>query len=128
MELSKEIKMGQAELDQTGKPLPANGPGGTVARVVDNASSRAHSAIDKVSATAVPAVNRMASGAHQAVDKATQFASGAADSLGAKADQLQDAKTRLTEECRGYVRENPLASVGIALATGFLLSRLLSRR
>lgn len=120
--------MSQAELDQTGKPLPTNGPGGTVARAVDNAGSKAHGAIDKMSATAVPAVSRMASGAHQAVDKATQFASGAADSLEAKAGQLQDAQTRLTEECRGYVRENPLAAVGIALAAGFFLSRLLGRR
>jgi ElaB/YqjD/DUF883 family membrane-anchored ribosome-binding protein len=30
------------------------------------------------------------------------------------------------EQCRGYVRDNPIASLGIAIAAGFLLSRLLS--
>ena len=120
--------MTPTEMDQTGKLLPANGSSSTVARAVDVASTRAHGAIDKMSATAVPAVNRMTSGAHQAVDKIAQAAGGAADSMVAKADQLQDAQTRITEECRGYVRENPLASVGIALAAGYLLSLLLRSR
>ncbi len=120
--------MTPTEMDQTEMLLPANGSSGAAARAVDDASTRAHGAIDKMSASAVPAVNRMASGAHQAVDRATQLASGAADSIVAKADQLQAAQTRITEECRGYVRENPLASVGIALAAGYLLSLLLRSR
>lgn len=127
-ELIKEKQMTPTEMDKTGMPLAATKSSGAAARAVDGASTRAHGAIDQMSASAVPAVNRMASGAHQAVDKATQFASGAADSIVAKVDQLQDAQTRITEECRGYVRENPLASVGIALAAGYLLSLLLRSR
>jgi ElaB/YqjD/DUF883 family membrane-anchored ribosome-binding protein len=34
----------------------------------------------------------------------------------------------LTENCREYVRDNPVTSLGIAVAAGFLLSRLLSSR
>ena len=32
------------------------------------------------------------------------------------------------EDCRVYVRDNPITSVGIAGAAGFLLSRVLSGR
>jgi ElaB/YqjD/DUF883 family membrane-anchored ribosome-binding protein len=104
---------------------PANGG---MARAVDGAAAQAHGAIDKLSATAIPAVDRMAGGAHRAVDSATQFASGAVESMSARADRLQVAHARMTDECRGYVRANPLASVGIALAAGYVLSRLLSSR
>lgn len=32
------------------------------------------------------------------------------------------------ENCRSYVRDNPIASLGIAVAAGFLLSRVISGR
>jgi ElaB/YqjD/DUF883 family membrane-anchored ribosome-binding protein len=115
-------------MEQSGKPVAANGMSGTVARVLDDAGTGAHGAIDKMSAAAVPAVDRLASGAHQAVTQATTSVGGVASSMAAKADQLLDAQSRVTEECRGYVREYPLASVGIAVAAGFILSRLLSAR
>jgi ElaB/YqjD/DUF883 family membrane-anchored ribosome-binding protein len=35
---------------------------------------------------------------------------------------------RLVKNCRGYVRDNPIVSLGIAAGVGFLLSRLLSSR
>jgi ElaB/YqjD/DUF883 family membrane-anchored ribosome-binding protein len=117
----------EMNMDQAGKTLPANGSG-TVARAVDEVGARAHSAIDRMSSAAIPAVNRAASGAHGAVDSATHFASGAVDSVSAKADRLQIAHARMTDECRGYVRANPLASVGIAVAAGYLLSMLLRNR
>lgn len=120
--------MTPTEMDETGKSLPASGSAGNVAGVLDGAGARLHGAIDRMSAKAVPAVNRVASRAHVAVDQVTNAASGAADSLVARVDELQVTQSRLTEECRGYVRGNPLASVGIALAAGYLLSRALNRR
>ena len=120
--------MSPTEMDETGKSLPANGSSGNVAGTLENAGARLHGAIDKMSASAVPAVKRVAARAHGAVDHVTQAASGAADSLVAKANELQATQSRLTENCRGYVRENPLASVGIALAAGYLVSRALNRR
>jgi ElaB/YqjD/DUF883 family membrane-anchored ribosome-binding protein len=71
-------------------------------------------------------VDRVASGAHQAVDKIAGVAGRAAETLGAKGGQLHDAQVRAMEQCRGYVRDNPIASIGIAVAVGFLLSRLLA--
>ncbi len=103
-------------------------PTGTVARKVDQATSGAHNAIDKASDAARPAVDRLASGAHQAVDKIAGAATQAAETLDLKSEQIMDAQTRLTETCRDYVRDNPVTSLGIAVAAGFLLSRLLSSR
>ena len=107
---------------------PAKSASGVVTRAVDDAGARAHGAIDKMAAAAVPAVNRMSGGAHQAVDGATQFASGAAESIADRADRVQAAQSRVADECRGYVRANPLAAVGMAVAAGYVLGRLLSSR
>ena len=43
-----------------------------------------------------------------------------------KEEPLKAAEQELIENYRDYVRDNPIRSVGIAVATGFLLSRLLS--
>ncbi|MEO8133362.1 MAG: DUF883 C-terminal domain-containing protein [Betaproteobacteria bacterium] len=95
---------------------------------MEAAGASMHDAIDNVASSAKPALDRMSAGAHQTVEKVAIAASDLAESLGVKADELKDLQDRLTEECRRYVRDNPLASVGIALAAGFLLSRLLSSR
>jgi ElaB/YqjD/DUF883 family membrane-anchored ribosome-binding protein len=73
-------------------------------------------------------VDRLASGAHQAVDKIADAAGQAAETLGVKGEQLKNAQMQAMEQCRGYVRDHPVMSLGIAVAAGFLLSRLLSSR
>ena len=83
---------------------------------------------DKVTSAAQPAVERIASGAHQAVDAAADMATQAVQSLETKAAQLKDWHTQLLGTCSGYVRDHPMASIGIAFGTGFLLSRLLRSR
>ena len=104
------------------------GGNGSIARTVSDVSATAHGAIDKVSNAARPAVDRLASGAHQAVDKIADAASTTAESLAVRSEQLKNAHARLTDECRVYVRANPLATVGVALAVGFVLSRLFRSR
>ena len=99
----------------------------TITRTVDDASAGAHRAIDDVSDAARPAVDRLASGAHEAVDRIAGAAAQAADALGAKAEHLKGVQVRVMDAGRGYVREHPVASLGIALAVGFVLARLLAR-
>ena len=95
---------------------------------IDKASSGAHASIDKMSKAARPVVDQLASGAHQAVDKIAGAATTAAESLEAKREQLMEVQKRLAEEFRGYVRQYPLASLGVAISAGFLISRLFKSR
>jgi ElaB/YqjD/DUF883 family membrane-anchored ribosome-binding protein len=99
-----------------------------VETVIDQAGSSAHGAINKASDAARPTVERLASGAHHAVDKIAGAAGQAAEALNCKSEQLTDASTRLLEAGRDYVRDNPVMSVGIGVAAGFVLSRLLGSR
>jgi ElaB/YqjD/DUF883 family membrane-anchored ribosome-binding protein len=116
-------------METTGKlgTAPADG-GRTLARTVDNASVGAHEVIDKISDATRPAVDRVASGAQQAVDKIASAASQTAGTLRARSRRLWSTKTQTMEQCRGYVRENPMTSLGVAVAAGFLLSRLWKSR
>ena len=102
--------------------------GRTLARSLDQASTNAHDAIDKTSNAVRPVVDRIASDAHQAVDQLASAAGQAADTLDVKGEQLRNAQVRAMEQCRGYVRDHPAVSLGIAVAPGFLLSRLVSWR
>jgi ElaB/YqjD/DUF883 family membrane-anchored ribosome-binding protein len=45
-----------------------------------------------------------------------------------KSRQLSDAYKHFTNTGRGYVRSSPATSVLVALAAGYTLSKLLSRR
>lgn len=65
---------------------------------------------------------------HETVDKVTHAANQAAEAVGEKSEQLVNAEQRMMKNCRGYVRDNPVMSLGIAVVAGFLLSRVLSGR
>jgi len=73
-------------------------------------------------------IDKASHSAHETVDKITNATNQAADALGEKGEQLINAEQQLMKNCCGYVRENPVTSLGIAVAAGFLLSRVLSGR
>jgi ElaB/YqjD/DUF883 family membrane-anchored ribosome-binding protein len=75
-----------------------------------------------------PVVDRVAASAHEAVDKAAHAATAAARVLDKKGAELKTLQSRYLDTCREQVRDNPLAAVGIAVAAGFLISLLISRR
>jgi ElaB/YqjD/DUF883 family membrane-anchored ribosome-binding protein len=60
--------------------------------------------------------------AHETGDKIAS----AKEVLNDKGEQLLNAEQRLMKNCQRYVRDNPVTSLGIAVATGFLSSRLAS--
>ena len=73
----------------------------------------AHQAIDRLAEGAVPHVNRL-----------QESMTGAGESLHLRADRAREAADEWTESLRCTVRENPLASLGVALAVGLLVARL----
>ena len=79
-------------------------------------------------------IERVSQGAHDAVDRATAAASQMADRLGEHAERLSDKGEELmslkedwVEGAREYVRDNPFAALGFALAAGFILSKITGR-
>jgi ElaB/YqjD/DUF883 family membrane-anchored ribosome-binding protein len=74
------------------------------------------------------AIDKAGDSAHDVVDRVTDATNHAADSLCKKGGQLRNAEQRLMKDCCSYVQENPITSIGIAVASGFLLSRIMSGR
>ena len=72
--------------------------------------------------------DKVSHSAHEAYDKIADATSQAAEAVGKKSEQLKNAEQQIMEDCRVYVRDNPITSLGIAVAAGFLLSRMLSGR
>lgn len=102
--------------------------GSFASRTVDNAANSAHNAINRASTAAGPAVDSMATGAHNAIDKITGVATQAAEKLNVSGDQIRDVQSRFSETCKTQMKENPVVTLGVAVAAGFLLSKLLSLR
>jgi ElaB/YqjD/DUF883 family membrane-anchored ribosome-binding protein len=100
----------------------------TLVRGVDQATFGAHESIDSVSDAARPAVERIATTAHVVVDRVAGVATQAAETLGNKSEQIRSAQDRLVGDARGYLREHPIALLGIAFAAGYVVSRLLASR
>ncbi len=73
-------------------------------------------------------LDRMSESAHSAVDRATETAEQIAQRFGEKSDELLAMKDDYIESTRAYVRENPFAALGIALAAGYLFAKITSWR
>ncbi len=102
-----------------------SGPGSHVLeKGVDRLAKGAHNRIDSASDAAGPAIDRMTSRAHNAVNKADEVATQAAvaiEAFGVKTEEL--AATGVN-----YMRKHPLLSLSLAVAAGYVLSRLLASR
>jgi len=109
---------------------PVNG--GTIQHTLERGAEKAtvavHHTIDSAADATRPALDHMVANAHATVDRAGVAATHAAEALGIKGDQLNDSSQRIIERASVYVRENPVTSLGVAVAAGYVLSRLLSSR
>ena len=73
-------------------------------------------------------IDRASSSAHDTVDRVAQTATAYAERFGEKADEWLEMKDNWVEGARDYVRENPIAALGIAVAAGYVLSMLMRSR
>jgi ElaB/YqjD/DUF883 family membrane-anchored ribosome-binding protein len=83
-----------------------NTMGGSMSRNIERASDRAHQAVDRAAGAANSVAERL--GEH-------------VDTLAEKRDELMELPETWMESAREYVRENPFAAVGIAVAAGYLI-------
>ena len=89
----------------------------------NRAAESAHGTVDHVSQSAHDTVDRIAAKAGPALDSVRSAASDIQATAATKYDDFINAEW--VESAREEVRARPLAAVGIALAAGLLLSRLL---
>jgi len=99
---------------------------------LNKASGGAHAAVDSIANAAdeaarkaKPAIDKVASMAHQAVDKAVGAAEPTAEWLAEQGDSLKAAQKKLVADTCSYVSAHPLQSLGIAIAAGFLIGRVM---
>lgn len=98
---------------------------------VNRASTGAHAAVDSIAGAAddlarkaKPAIDRVASLAHGVVDKAAGAAAPTADWLKDMGESMNATQKKLLGDTCSYVAANPLKSLGMALAAGYLISRM----
>jgi ElaB/YqjD/DUF883 family membrane-anchored ribosome-binding protein len=115
MEVTKNLE-GNAKGDDLGK---------STAQTAERLAAVAHDRVDRAVDLARPAVERAAAAAHETVNKVAGAATHAAENLSSKTDYLKDAQTQLAEDCRVYLRDQPVKALGIAVVAGFILSRIL---
>ncbi len=109
--------------------MPGNGSSatmpGTGSATLGKASSAIHSAIDEAARKAKPAIDRYASMAHDATDKLSSAGTQTADWVSTKGESLSATQKKLVDDTCTYVAANPLKSIAMAVAAGFVLSRIL---
>ena len=108
-------------------PLPSGYPDGALNKASSGAPATVDSlagAADQAVRKAKPAIEHAAAIAHQAVDKAANAAAPAADWLSQQGESLTATQKQLVADTTRYIAANPLKSVAIALAAGFVISRI----
>lgn len=71
-------------------------------------------------------VERVAERAHEVVDRAKDAASRTADNLSSRSGQMGEMTDEWVETARSYMQQHPVATITMAVAAGFLLSKILS--
>jgi len=73
-------------------------------------------------------VDRLSQTAHETVDRAAQAVSSVTDRVSEKYEELYAMQEDWVQAGREYVREHPVAALGIAAAAGYILSMLMRSR
>jgi ElaB/YqjD/DUF883 family membrane-anchored ribosome-binding protein len=94
--------------------LPSGVPGSVADPAIERVARGAHSAVDRVAGSASSAVERVRSGVQ-----------GAMGTMSDRMHDLQSNRDVWVDSARERVREHPLATIGVALAAGYLLARIL---
>jgi ElaB/YqjD/DUF883 family membrane-anchored ribosome-binding protein len=84
------------------------------------------STAEKLAEQASAGLSRLSDTAQQTMGRVSEYASQAAARLSDRGQELLDSQA--VESARSYVRQHPIAAIGIAIAIGLLISKLTSRR
>lgn len=109
----------------SGSPVAGSGTLGKVSSGAHAAVDSMAGAVDHAARKVQPAITQAAAMAHQAVDKVADVAAPAAGWLAEQGQSLDATQKKLVADTCNYVSANPLKSLGIAVAAGFILSRMM---
>src|SRR4051794_16594528 len=99
-------------------------PAATATQATQDITSRATEKLNAASEK----LGNLTSSAQDTMNRWSSAASDAANRLSARGEELWEMRGQAADTARTYMREHPLATIGIAVAVGLVLSRLLSRR
>jgi ElaB/YqjD/DUF883 family membrane-anchored ribosome-binding protein len=129
--LYKQRNDRSVSMEQTGISTQGSSASGS-SNGMDHSATRirsaAHETVDRIANAARPAVDRFAETAHQTVDRVSTFATSAAGTLQQKRGEYGSRSNEMIVEAKTYVQNNPLKSIGIAAAVGYMLSRMMKSR
>jgi ElaB/YqjD/DUF883 family membrane-anchored ribosome-binding protein len=95
---------------------------------VDFKSQGLNNVIDQASAAAHPVIDQFSAKAHDTVNRLASAASHGADNFEVRSDQISASSERLGNALRSQIRHRPVAALGVAVASGFIISWLLKSR
>jgi ElaB protein len=110
-------------METTSAAIPPNG--GAVQGNGSSGLNKVHSAIDEAASRARPAIDRAATLAHEAADKVGTVSAQTADWMSAQGEHLSAAQKKLIEDTCSYVSANPFKSLAMAVAAGYVISRII---
>jgi len=99
-------------------------PDSSLQRGVNQVGAALHHSIDKVAEPTRHAIDRASGAAHETVDKLASKAEHAALAVEARRRRVVETPNRALDQARTHVRNNPLRTVGTALAVGYVLGWL----
>lgn len=101
--------------------MPGNGASGGMG----SAGADLHSRINGASPPVREVVGRLSSTVHKTVDKLADGAARAVDKLSGQHQWIREAPPRALASSKSWIQDKPLETVGIALAVGYAVGRLL---
>lgn len=105
----------------------ANSPDYTAPPFGSEKSAAAEDAVNRATQSAHEIVDRVAEKAGPAVDRLRTSVDSASEAVHSGVEDLTEMQERWVEASRACVRDHPLVSIGVAVAAGMLLSRLMAR-
>lgn len=82
--------------------------------------------IDNLSNAAGEAAEKIAQATSQAAEVLSEKKEQIAEAVSEKSKQVMEMEEEFLKNCRAYVQDHPITSLGIALAAGFVLSQIIA--
>jgi ElaB/YqjD/DUF883 family membrane-anchored ribosome-binding protein len=109
------------------RATPIEQPNATTDDGMERLTTGAHKGINAGADAVHPVIDRLASSAHRAIDSADNAANQATDTLAKAGSKAGATGKEYYTAGTGYMRDHPVLTLGVVVATGYLLSRLFAR-